>query len=109
MALALGLTLSEARALPASELAEWEAYFALEPWGEDRQDLRFGTLISYMVGMMMPDGKKPPDPMSIFPDYSGDRARAAAAERAEKRRAAKARFGLWAEGWNARLAARNKG
>ena len=34
------------REVPSIELAEWMAYYTLEPWGEDRADLRSAIVAS---------------------------------------------------------------
>lgn len=34
------------RSISSRELTEWMCYFALEPWGEERADLRMGILAS---------------------------------------------------------------
>lgn len=45
LALALGKTLAELRAtLSFSEFQEWCLYYEIEPWGEQRADLRNGIV-----------------------------------------------------------------
>jgi len=45
--LALGKTVFELlREIPASELAEWAAFYQLEPWGCEKEDVRTGTVAS---------------------------------------------------------------
>lgn len=38
--MALGRTLGEIAAMPAAELDTWRAFYHLDPWGEQRADLR---------------------------------------------------------------------
>jgi hypothetical protein len=37
--------------LTAYDLAEWMAYFAAEPWGEERADLRAGIVASTLANI----------------------------------------------------------
>jgi hypothetical protein len=37
--------------IPARILNEWEAYHQIDPWGEERADLRNGVLASTMVNI----------------------------------------------------------
>ena len=47
LALAMGRTLHELRAaLSYAEFQEWCLYYQIEPWGEDRSDLRAGIVAS---------------------------------------------------------------
>lgn len=38
-------------AIPARLLAEWEAYYALEPFGEEANDWRFGALLAMIANI----------------------------------------------------------
>lgn len=49
------------------DLAEWEAYFSLEPWGCEVEDHRAGVLAHYIAAPHMAKGHKPPAPAEIFP------------------------------------------
>lgn len=47
LALAMGRTINELRAvLSYAEFQEWCLYYRVEPWGEDRADLRAGIVSS---------------------------------------------------------------
>lgn len=51
------------------ELTEWEAYYRLEPWGEERADLRSGVLASLICNALRGKGgktRKPQDFMLRF-------------------------------------------
>ena len=48
MALALGWSIRQVEALDATELDEWAAYYSVEPWGEERADLRNGILCALL-------------------------------------------------------------
>lgn len=39
------------RAMPATLLTEWIAYYTLEPFGEERADLRAGVLASLLANI----------------------------------------------------------
>lgn len=57
LALALGRTVKELElTLSGHELSEWQAFFRLDPFGEDRADLRNAMLISSLVNLFK--GKK---------------------------------------------------
>lgn len=74
----MGRTADElGRALSAAEMAEWVAYFELEPWGEHRMDLRFGMLGSIILNLFRERGKRPVEPADLCPDFAGDRRRGA--------------------------------
>ena len=61
--------------LTASQIMEWEAYYLLEPFGEDRADFRMGILASTVTnlvnGMYTPKNKKPKmvAPDVFMPDF----------------------------------------
>ena len=50
------------------EFAEWQAYYELEPWGEERADLRAGIVASTIANVNRGKGKsfKPGDFMPEF-------------------------------------------
>lgn len=51
----------------ARELAEWEAYYSLDPWGQDRADLRAGTIAAVVANSRAAGGGfKPSD---FMPKY----------------------------------------
>jgi hypothetical protein len=49
--------------LSSRQLAEWLAFFRLEPWGEERADLRAGIVASTVANVHR-DGKKRRKPYS---------------------------------------------
>jgi hypothetical protein len=49
--------------MSSRELTEWMCYFALEPWGEERADLRTGILSSLLANIHR-DEKKRHDPFT---------------------------------------------
>lgn len=51
------------RELRPSELGLWAALWRIEPWGEDRADLRSGIVASVMANIWR-DSKKKPEPFS---------------------------------------------
>ena len=40
------------------ELSEWAAYYRLEPWGEERADLRIGVLDSILANLFRKKGSR---------------------------------------------------
>lgn len=51
----------------SAELTEWRAYYRLDPWTEDRADLRAGTVASVVANCHTRDATfKPSD---FIPDY----------------------------------------
>jgi hypothetical protein len=71
--------------MTAGEMAEWEAFFALEPWGGLRDDLRAAT-VAATVANSAPfrgpgKGRKPAD---FFATLAPPRKRPGRAELAEK-------------------------
>lgn len=57
--------------LPAALFAEWQAYYSLEPWGEDRADLRAGIIASVTANVHR-DAKRRPDaftPQDFMPRF----------------------------------------
>ena len=42
----------------ARELSEWQAYYTLEPWGEERDDLRAGIIASVVANVHRSKGGK---------------------------------------------------
>lgn len=75
--MALGLTVRELLArIDGRELAEWEAYAQIEPWGEWRADYRAALVASVIANAnwgkaftpddFMPEfGREPPPPQTI--------------------------------------------
>jgi hypothetical protein len=54
--------------LSGEELAEWQAFYILEPFGDRRQDNRIGTLASLLMAPNIKKGKKAPEWYEIFPE-----------------------------------------
>ena len=54
----------------ADELAEWWEYNKLEPFGEERGDLRNGILCSLIAAA---HGAKDSKPIDFMPDYGNER------------------------------------
>jgi hypothetical protein len=60
LALSWGCPVSEAQARCSSrEFAEWAAYYRLEPWGEERADLRSGIIAHLIAGALSKKGRYP--------------------------------------------------
>jgi hypothetical protein len=59
--------------LSSSQLAEWLAYFQLEPFGEERDDLRMGIVASTIANVnRSPKRKKPYEPRDFMPQFDED-------------------------------------
>lgn len=50
--------------MTSRQLAEWQAYFGIEPWGEDRADLRAGIVASTVANFA---GKSLKDDAKVTP------------------------------------------
>ena len=55
--------------ITSRQFAEWLAYSRLEPWGEDRDDLRTGIVASVIANSNRGKGKKPYKPQDFMPDF----------------------------------------
>lgn len=66
------MSLAEAQArISAREFAEWMAYYTLEPWGQERADLRAGIIASTVANANR-DAKKrrqPFKPQDFMPAF----------------------------------------
>jgi len=51
------------------QLSEWMAYNEIEPFGEEREDLRMGILASTMANINRSSGKKPYKPRDFMPVF----------------------------------------
>ena len=51
------------------QFAEWMAYSRLEPWGEERDDLRMGIVASTIANVYRKEGKKPFKPADFMPQF----------------------------------------
>jgi hypothetical protein len=50
------------------EFAEWRAFFRIEMWPEERQDLRLGILGASLAGLWVNGSHKPRDFMLLIED-----------------------------------------
>jgi len=70
LALALGRTVQEAKAtVSALEFKSWVEFYGLEPWGEERADLRAGIIASTFANCHTRRGGKPYQPKDFMPRY----------------------------------------
>lgn len=53
------------RRMDARELAAWRAFWRVDPWGDQRADLRQGVLASLVASMAGAKGK-PPEPADFM-------------------------------------------
>lgn len=51
LALALGKSVREVESFGASELADWEAYWKMEPWGAYRDNIHAGLICSVLANI----------------------------------------------------------
>lgn len=59
--------------LSSSQLAEWIAFYQLEPWGEERADLRAGIVASTIANVnRSPKRKKPYAPEDFMPRFEDE-------------------------------------
>jgi hypothetical protein len=68
--------------MTAREMDEWRAYARIEPFGEERDDLRMGTIAATVANSapFRKKGSKAFKPSDFFPDFEG------AAKRAEPKK-----------------------
>jgi hypothetical protein len=55
--------------ISSEQLSEWMAYSKLEPWGEDRDDLRMGIVASVIANSNRGKGQKPFKPTDFMPSF----------------------------------------
>jgi hypothetical protein len=55
--------------ISARELAEWRAYYELEPWDEMRGDLRNAMLMALLANINRKKGAQPFRPSDFMPDF----------------------------------------
>jgi hypothetical protein len=55
--------------MTSAQFAEWIAYNKLEPFGEEREDLRMGIVASTIANANLPKGKKPYKPADFTPTF----------------------------------------
>jgi hypothetical protein len=53
-------------------LTEWQAFYSLEPFGSQTDDLRAGKICSILVNTQLKKGKKPYTPQDFFPLLRSD-------------------------------------
>lgn len=51
------------------QFAEWMAYSRLEPWGEERDDLRMGIVASVIANSNRAKERKPFKPTDFMPSF----------------------------------------
>ena len=74
--------------MTSAQFAEWMAYGQLEPWGEERADLRAGIIASTQANSMRGKKGKPFKPQDFMPRYEPEDEEATAAMMMAKMRAA---------------------
>lgn len=74
--------------MTSTQFAEWMAYAQLEPWGEDRADLRAGIVAATMANSMRGKKGKPFKPADFMPRFEPEDEEATAAMLMAKMRAA---------------------
>jgi hypothetical protein len=55
--------------MTSAQFAEWMAYSRIEPWGEERDDLRMGVLASMIANMFRDKSKKPAKPSDFVLNF----------------------------------------
>lgn len=55
----LGKSISWVEDLPEIELRKWMAWYKIEPFGEERMDLRFALMTAHVVSPYLKKGHKP--------------------------------------------------
>ncbi|HYH63666.1 MAG TPA: hypothetical protein VD866_03115 [Urbifossiella sp.] len=65
-------------------MAEWEAFFALEPWGGQQDDQRAGMVCATVVNSAIGRQGKPRKPSDFFPALAPPKVKPGAAELREK-------------------------
>ena len=55
------------------ELTEWQAYYGLEPFGEDRNDLRAGIVASTVANVFRKSGTQPYKAQDFMPQFGKPR------------------------------------
>ena len=75
--------------ISSAQYAEWLAYSKLEPWGEERDDLRMGIVASTIANVNRGKGQKAFTPDQFMPSFEQE-----TEEQAAERLIAKARAAL---------------
>jgi hypothetical protein len=63
--------------MSATELADWAAYYAVEPWGSEAAFLRTG-IVTALIANTNRDSKRKPEPFvpsDFIPDFTGKKRR----------------------------------
>jgi len=55
--------------ISSTQFAEWMAYSRLEPWGEERDDLRMGIIASTIANANRGKNSKPFKPQDFMPKF----------------------------------------
>ena len=55
------------RSLTAKQFAEWRAFYGLDPFGDQRADLRAGIISSVISNRMRGKNENPMEPMQFMP------------------------------------------
>ena len=63
--------------MDSHELSEWMAHYTIEPFGEERADLRMGIICSATIAPHIEQGKQAPKPEDFIPDFGADEQAAA--------------------------------
>lgn len=60
--------------ISSRELTEWQAFYRLEPFGEERADLRAGIIASTMANTARDpkQRRKPFEPREFMPEFDGE-------------------------------------
>ena len=65
--------------ISSRDLAEWMAFSRLEPWGEERADLRMGIIASTIANANRGKGQKPYKVQDFLPSFEQETEEAAQA------------------------------
>ncbi len=74
--------------MTSAQFAEWMAYAQLEPWGEERADLRAGIIASTQANVMRGKKGKPFKPQDFMPTFEPENEDVAQARLLARARAA---------------------
>lgn len=55
--------------MSAAQLRGWMAYYNIEPWGEDRGDLRAGIVAATVANAFRKKGSRPMRPADFMPQF----------------------------------------
>ncbi len=55
----------------SAELTEWQAMYALDPWGEERADMRMGNICATLANINRTKGQAVSGPADWMPDFLG--------------------------------------